>query len=46
MFIHPPQTFFRSLVRSLGEAGEIDPETASILYDNEVDDTEFSEEVQ
>lgn len=35
----------RQLMRSLGEAGEIEPETASILAEYEIDDEEFSKEI-
>ena len=34
-----------NLMRSLGEAGEIEPETESFLLDNEVDYSEFSKDV-
>ncbi|XP_063412555.1 DIS3-like exonuclease 2 [Mytilus trossulus] len=33
------------LMRSLGEAGEIEPETEGILIENDVDYSEFTEEV-
>ena len=33
------------LLRSLGEAGEIEPETASILTEYQIDDEEFPPEV-
>lgn len=39
----PP--FFSDLMRSLGEAGEIEPETSSFLAEYEIDDSEFSQEV-
>jgi len=32
-------------MRSLGEAGEIEPETEGILIENDVDYSEFTEEV-
>ena len=32
-------------MRSLGEAGEIEPETESFLFDNDVDYSEFSADV-
>ena len=32
-------------MRSLGEAGEIEPETASVLTEYQVDDEEFPQEV-
>lgn len=35
----------RHLMRSLGEAGEIEPETASILAEYEIDDEEFPKEI-
>ena len=35
----------RQLMRSLGEAGEIEPETASILAEYEIDDEEFPKEI-
>jgi len=35
----------RSLLRSLGEAGEIEPETDGILMEYSVDTNEFSDEV-
>jgi hypothetical protein len=39
--------FFGSvLARSLGEAGELEPETAALLADNDVDDSEFDEKVR
>ncbi|KAK7481369.1 hypothetical protein BaRGS_00027325 [Batillaria attramentaria] len=34
-----------TLARSLGEAGEIDPQTEALLIENDVDDSEFSEQV-
>ena len=35
----------RRLARSLGEAGEIEPETEGILMEHDVDYSDFSEEV-
>lgn len=35
----------RNLMRSLGEAGEIEPETESFLLDNDIDYSEFSADV-
>ena len=35
----------RHLMRSLGEAGEIEPETDGMLTDYSVDTSEFSDEV-
>ena len=35
----------RQLLRSLGEAGEIEPETDGILIEYNIDTTDFSEEV-
>ena len=36
---------FSELARSLGESGEIEPETEGILLSNDVDYAEFSERV-
>jgi len=36
---------FRKLVRSLGEAGEIEPETEGMLIENGIDYDEFPQEV-
>jgi len=36
--------FHRNLMRSLGEAGQIEPETEGILIENDVDYSEFSEQ--
>ncbi len=48
MCIHVVDVFScysRQLLRSLGEAGEIEPETASVLTEYQVDDEEFPQEV-
>lgn len=36
----------RNLARSLGEAGEIEPETEGILIEHDVDFSEFSDSVR
>ena len=36
---------FSTLARSLGEAGEIEPETEGILMENGIDATDFTESV-
>lgn len=37
--------FFRHLARSLGEAGDIEPETEGFLIENGIDSEEFPPEV-
>lgn len=36
---------YRELVGTLGKAGEVNTETKGILIENDVDDSEFTEEV-
>ena len=40
-----PILFFSELARSLGEAGEIEPETEGILIANDVDTSDFPKKV-
>lgn len=37
--------FHSTLVRSLGEAGEIEPETSALMVELDVDETSFSDKV-
>ena len=43
--VHFVHLLCRNLKRSLGEAGQIEPETEGMLIENDVDYAEFSEEV-